>query len=93
MAFIRLCRLIAVDLSKQKELEAYPKAIQQIEFVGQSKKLGDGDNAESIFISTILEKIKEAKLKLSQRRLTVLQKMANYQEVRIKLTNLQLKKL
>ena len=27
-------RLIAVDLSRQKELDADPKAIQQIEFVG-----------------------------------------------------------
>ena len=27
--------LIAVDLSRQKELDADPKAIQQIEFVGQ----------------------------------------------------------
>ena len=31
-------RLIAVDLSRQKELDADPKAIQQIEFVGQLKK-------------------------------------------------------
>ena len=30
-------RLIAVDLSRQKELEAGPKAIQKIEFVGQLK--------------------------------------------------------
>ena len=28
-------RLIAVDLSRQKELDADPKAIQQIKFVGQ----------------------------------------------------------
>ena len=32
------CRLIAIDLSRQKELDAYPKAIQQIEFVAQLKK-------------------------------------------------------
>ena len=31
-------RLIEVDLSRQKELDAYPKAIQQVEFVGQLKK-------------------------------------------------------
>ena len=31
-------RLIATDLSRQKELDADPKAIQQIEFVGQLKK-------------------------------------------------------
>ena len=28
-------RLITVDLSRQKELDADPKTIQQIEFVGQ----------------------------------------------------------
>ena len=31
-------RLITVDLSRQKELDADPKAIQQIEFAGQLKK-------------------------------------------------------
>ena len=30
-------RLIAVDLSRQKELDAGPKGIQHIEFVGQLK--------------------------------------------------------
>ena len=51
-------RLIAVDLSRQKELDADPKAIQQIEFVGQLKKLNDdNNNVESMFILTILEKI------------------------------------
>ena len=38
-------RLIAVDLSRQKELDVDSKAIQQIEFVGQLKKLGDDGNA------------------------------------------------
>ena len=33
-------RLIAVDLSRQKELDADPKATQEIEFVGQSVTLG-----------------------------------------------------
>ena len=32
-------RLIAIDLSIQKELVADPKAIQRIEFVGQPKNL------------------------------------------------------
>ena len=31
-------RLIAFDFSRQKELDSDPKAIQQIEFVGQLKK-------------------------------------------------------
>ena len=50
-------RLIAVDLSRQKELDADPKGVQQIEFVGQLKKLdADGspknsrNNDESMFI-------------------------------------------
>ena len=48
--------LIAVDLSRQKKLDADPKAIQQIEFVRQKKKKLDandnttdaGDNDQSI---------------------------------------------
>ena len=56
-------RLIATDLSRQKEFDADPKAIQQIEFVGQLKKVNDDNNkVESMFISTILEKSKETRL-------------------------------
>ena len=64
-------RLIAVDLSLQKELDGDPKAIQQIKFVGQLKKLGDDGNVtdtgndQSMFILTILEKIKETRSKFS----------------------------
>ena len=48
-------RLIAVDLSRQKELDSDPKALQQIEFVGQLKKLNnDSNNVESMFFLTIL---------------------------------------
>ena len=46
-----------------------------------------------MFILTILEKIKETRLKFSQRSITVLQKMENYQEARVKVTNTQLNKL
>ena len=49
-------RLIPVDLSRQKRLDADPKAIQQIEFVGQLTKLDDNNNVESVFVLTILEK-------------------------------------
>ena len=52
-------KLIAVDLSSQKELDTDSKSIEQIEFVGQLKNV-DGindDGAESMFILTILEKI------------------------------------
>ena len=49
-------RLIPVDLSRQKRLDADPKAIQQIEFVGQLTKLDDNNNVESLSVLTILEK-------------------------------------
>ena len=45
--------ILVVDLSRQNELDADPKAIQQTEFVGQLKKLGAGDSAESMFILQI----------------------------------------
>ena len=66
-------RLMIIDLSKQKELDADRKAIQQIEVSGQLKKLDDDDDgAESLLILTILEKIKETRLKFSQGSVTVL---------------------
>ena len=55
-------------MSQQKELDADPKAIQQIELAGQLKNT-DGVNADgeqSMFVLTILEKIKEARLKFSR---------------------------
>ena len=85
---------MAVDLSRQKELDAYPKSIQQIEFVGQLKKVNNAiNNPESILILMILEKIKEKRLKFSQGSLTVWWKIANYQEATVKLTNTQLNRL
>ena len=71
-------RLIAVALSRQKQLNAVLKAIQQIEFVGRLKNLDangntiDAGNDQSIFVLTILEKIKEIRLKFSQGSVTVL---------------------
>ena len=50
-------RLKAVVLSTQKELDADPKAIRQIEFLGQLKKLNNhtnNNNVESMLILTIL---------------------------------------
>ena len=43
-----------------------------MEFVGQLKKLSNNNNVESMFILTILEKIKETGLKFSQGSVTVL---------------------
>ena len=63
-------RLKAVDLSRQKELGADPKDIQEVKFIGQLKRLNvhdkttkAGNNDESIFVLTVLEKIKETRLK------------------------------
>ena len=72
--------LIAVDLSRQKELDTDPKAVQQLEFVRQLKILNDvyhaadACNYQSMFILTILEKINGASLKFSQGSVTLLQK-------------------
>ena len=51
-------RLIVVDLSKQKELDADPKANQQIDFYG---KLGTNSQ-----VCTVLEKSKETVLEFSK---------------------------
>ena len=65
----RLCRLTVVDLSRQKKLDADLKTIQQKEFAWQFKKLNDNGNAtdvgndQSIFVLTILEKVKETRVK------------------------------
>ena len=67
-------KLIAVDLTRQKELDPDPKAIQQIEFVGQLKNI-DGQNADgtqSMFVLTILKNVKETRLKCSQGSVAVL---------------------
>ena len=70
--------LTAVDLSRQKELGADSKAIQQIKFVRQLNKLdndGSGTDAganQSMFFLTILGKIKGTRLQFSQGSVTVL---------------------
>ena len=59
-------------------LEAEPKAIQQVESVGQLKNVDNdynaiyADGAQSMFILTVLEKIKETRLTFSQGTVTVL---------------------
>ena len=71
-------RLLAVDLSKQKELD--PKSIQLVKFLGEIKKLDVNDNAtdagndQSMFVLTILEKIKGTRLKFSQGTVILLRK-------------------
>ena len=53
-------KLIAVNLSRQKELDTDPKAIQKIEFIGQLRSTNgvNTDSTQSIFILLIFEKIK-----------------------------------
>ena len=70
--------LKAIDLSQQKKkkkkIDADEKAIQEIEFVEQLKTtLGlKSDGTQSMFVLTVLEKIKGTKLKVSQVREIVL---------------------
>ena len=75
-------KLIAVDSSRQTELDADLKAIQHIELVGElkkTKKIDAEDNAtdamdnyKSTFVLTILEKIKNRTLTFSQESVAVL---------------------
>ena len=55
-------KLIAVDLSKQKALDADPRAIQQIVFQG----VVGGANNIKIRLYTILEQSKETMLEFSK---------------------------
>ena len=55
-------QLIAVDLSKQRELDADPRAIQQIEFIGMLKTRSN--------VFTILEKSKETILEFYKGKFT-----------------------
>ena len=78
-------RLIAIDLSWQKVLDADPKAIHWKRTCWATKKVDTNGNAtdavneKSIFVLKILEKIKERTLKFFQGNVTVFQKMANYE--------------
>ena len=55
-------RLIAVDLSKQKDLDADPRAIQQIVFQG----VVGGNDGTKIRLYTVLEQSKETMLEFSK---------------------------
>ena len=64
-------RLIAVDLSRQKWLNAHLKAIQRIEIAGQLKDVDDYNaidvyETQTMPLLTILEKITEKRLTFSQ---------------------------
>ena len=53
-------KMIAIDLSKEQALDADPKAIQQIKFIGNL----EGDNAATMFF--IIEEAKEIFADFSQ---------------------------
>ena len=58
---------------RQRELDADPKAIQQIELFGQLKNPDDAVVAKkSMFVLTISEKIKETRVKFSHGSIIVL---------------------
>ena len=59
-------------MSRQKELDADPKAIQQIEFIGKLKMMMVKMLMVHNSSLTILEKIKQTQLKFSQGSVTVL---------------------
>ena len=48
-------RLIAVDLSRQKELDTGPKSVQPIKVIGQLKNLDADNNEKTMFALTIFE--------------------------------------
>ena len=57
-------------MKQNEELDAHPKAIQQIDLVGQLKKPNNENNnvnVESMFVLKFLEKIKEARLNFSRK--------------------------
>ena len=64
--FKNFYKMIAVDLSKQQDLDADPKAIQQINFTGNLDRAGDTR------IYFILEEAKETVLDFSQGTVKVL---------------------
>ena len=82
-------RLIAVDVSRQKELDADPKTIQQIEFFGQLKN-DDGVNAdgtESIFSIIIMTNCQEVRVKLTNTQVNKLNSAAKINTGRILIIN------
>ena len=73
-------KVIAVELSLKKEIDADSKAIQQIQFVRRLKNTNSinssGDNAESMFSLTIKKKKLKNKNKIFSRKCNALIKGA-----------------
>ena len=84
-------KVIAVDLSLKKEIDADSKAIQKIQFVRRLKNTNGinagSDNAESMFSLTILGKIKKTRTRFSQGSVMLLLKVPHYEQTRVELKN------
>ena len=63
--FVKNYRLIAADLSKQKALDADPRAIEQIIFIGKIKSTVANTR---VILYYILEQSKETTLQFSKER-------------------------
>ena len=64
--FKKNCKFIAIDLRKQRELDANPKVIQQINFTRNIEQ------AEGAWMVFILKEVKETILDFSQRTVRTL---------------------
>ena len=53
-------------------MQIQKQLIQQIEFLGQLKKINCNNNVESMFILMIFKKIKKVRLRICQGSVTVL---------------------
>ena len=86
--------MIAANLIREKKLDSDPKGIKKKKRICWTIKMNNNyKNVESKFILKFLEKIKETRKKFSQGSVIVLWIMTYYDEVRVKLTNTQIKKL
>ena len=85
----------AVDLSRQKQLDADPKVIQQTECVGQLKDVDsiNADGTQNMFILMILEKIKESRLKFSQGSVTVKNTFPNNMSTNMNFSKVEITKI
>ena len=63
-------RVIAVNLRRQKELDADPKEVQEIEFTGRFKNTDgiNSDGTQFIFFFKTLEKNKKSTTKVFSRK-------------------------
>ena len=81
------------DRNKSRAPHHWSWSISKLKYLSNNGNATDAGNDQSMFVLTILEKIRETRPKCSQESVTILWKMAYYEEARVKLTNTQLNKL